>query len=102
MKYFVEKECSDNGVMTLANCKEILEDDDIKEVELLEAKRDFGGPMYCNEYERFIEKGDCGLGCKEYEPCNKISGRCRYLENSFKNTGKEFLLTEDGLKEIEG
>ena len=100
MRYFIEKECSDSGVMTLANCKEILEDDDIKEVELLEMKRDFGGPMYCEANERFIEKGDCGRSCSMYDPCNKISGRCRSLENSFKETGREFLLTKKGLKEI--
>ena len=100
MRYFVEKECSDAGAMTLADCKVIFEDDDIKEVELLEVKRDIGGPMYCSEKDFFVEKWVCGRSCKQYNPCNKISGRCRYLENGFKGTGKEFLLTKSGLEEV--
>ncbi len=100
MKYFVESMDAD-GVQTLAFYKNEL-DKDLKEIELLETKRDIGGEMWCEENERFVEKGDCDKWCPVYSPCNGKSGRCRSLKNGFIQTGRRFLLTEDGLKEIKG
>ena len=99
LKYFIEKECSDGGAATLAQYKGML-DDDLEEIELLEVKRDYGGQMWCEEIGDFVEKGDCGRFCSTYKPCNGKNGRCRCLENGFIETGREFLLTKDGLKEV--
>ena len=70
---------------------------------LLEMKREYGGEMWCKEYQRPVEKRnkDCGWNdCSEYSPCNYIKGRCRFLVNCFVETGKTFLLTKTGLEEI--
>jgi len=99
MKYFIERECPEGGVNTLDGCKMML-GDDIQEIELLEMKRDIGGEMWCEENEDLIEKGDCGCLCQRYSPCNGKNGRCRSLKSGFIETGKEFLLTKDGLREI--
>lgn len=99
MKYFTEKECSDDGVFTLDDFKMTL-GDDLKEIELLEMKRDYGGEMWCDEDQGFVEKGNECVQCPKYSPCNGKNGRCRKLKNGFVETGKEFILTEFGLKEI--
>lgn len=99
MKYFMEDRDTD-GVSTLDCFKEMIEDGDEEEIELFEMKRDYGGPMWCDELFDFVEKGDCGRWCDQYKPCNRKSGRCRNLKNGFVETGLKFLLTKDGLKEI--
>lgn len=55
---------------------------------------------FCAERMDFIEKGDCGSHCNEYNPCNNISGKCMWLKNSFVGTGKMFKLTNNGLEAI--
>lgn len=96
MKYFMEEEFSEM-VYTLDYFKSMI-DEDLKEIKLLEMKRDYGGEMWCKENQEFIERGDCGYFCIHYHPCNGKNGRCRYLENDFIGTGRKFLLTKDGLK----
>ena len=98
MKYYTESLDTD-GVQTLEFFKSEL-DEDLKEIELFETKRDIGGPMWCDEQLEFIEKGDCGKWCNYYQPCNMKSGRCRNLKNGFITTGRKFILTKSGLKEI--
>ena len=98
MKYFM---ADDSEYVEVLDCfKEELIEDDLEEMELLEMKRDIGGEMYCGKNEVFIEKGDCGRFCSMYSPCNGKNGRCRNLENGFRITGKKFLLTKNGLKEV--
>ena len=99
MKYFTESMDTD-GVESLKFFKDELTDEGLEEMELLEMKRDIGGPMWCDEGFEFIEKGDCSKWCRDYEPCNGKSGRCRYLKNGFIQTGKKFILTKNGLKEV--
>ena len=99
MRYFIEKECPDDGVFTLDDFKMTI-GDDIEEIELSEMKREYGGEMWCDEGFEFVEKGDCGKWCLSYQPCNGKSGRCRNLKNGFIETGREFILTELGLKEV--
>ena len=73
-----------------------------EEVILVEQERDFGnGFMWCIELGEFIEKGDndCGEDCEHYKPRNGKSGRCKFLDNTFKRTGKVFRLKKDGLEE---
>jgi len=103
MRYFMEdKDFDGEGVCLLKDFKMML-DDDIKEMELLEMKRKYGGEMWCEENGEFVEKGDCGkFWCNQnqYNPCNGKSGRCRSLKNGFIETGKKFILTKSGLKEV--
>jgi len=98
MRYFIEKECPESGVYTLEDFKTTI-GDDLKEIELLEMKRDYGGEMWCKEFNEFPERCFCGIGCQKYDPCNGRSGKCRHLVNGFVETGREFILTELGLKE---
>jgi hypothetical protein len=102
MRYFYNDEYTVNGeVWTLEEFKDLLEEEmwNLKEIELLEMKRNYGGQMWCYAGERFVEKGDCGKHCINYKPCNGKSGRCRYLENGFIGTGDTYILTKNGLKE---
>ena len=101
MRYFIEKECPDDGIFTLDAFKMMI-GDDIEEIELLEMERDYGGEMWCEGKEDFVKKGDCDCGCfcQQYSPCNGKSGRCRSLKNGFIETGREFILTKNGLREI--
>ena len=99
MKYYI----ADDGdyVQPLDSFKEELMEDDSEEIILLETERDIGGKMWCEDNETFVTKrADCGIQCSEYDPCNGKSGRCRALKNGFRITGRKFLLTKDGLKEI--
>ncbi len=80
--------------------KDMIIEENIEKLELLEMKRDYGGEMWCDENQNFVEKGeDCGIQCPLYSPCNGKSGRCRSLKNGFVETGREFILTKFGLKE---
>jgi len=79
-------------------------DDGEKEIHLYLAKRAYGSEfMWCVKEGEIIERGDFACGkhnCTNYEPRNKKSGRCRWLENTFEEIGKELILTKDGLKEV--
>jgi len=99
MRYFMTDDSE--YIETLDCFKEELIEDDLEEMKLFETERDIGGPMWCISKEDFVEKGvDCGGFCKHYSPCNGKSGRCRDLKNGYVLTGKKFLLTKEGLKEI--
>ena len=98
MRYFMEKEYGEM-VYAIDEFKDRIYDGE-KEIILLEMKRDYGGEMWCRENKDFVGKGDCGCFCTDYNPCNGKNGRCRYLENGFVETGKDFILTESGLREI--
>lgn len=67
--------------------------------EIYQMKRNLGGEMWCVKHGYCIEKGDCGKVCDEYKPRNMKNGRCYYLDNTFTQTGKKFLVTETGLEE---
>ena len=98
MKYFMEEGCGEI-VYTLDYFRSEI-DEDLEEIKLLEMKRDYGGEMWCKEFQEFPEFAFCGLGCQRYNPCNGKSGKCRHLVNGFVETGKKFILTKLGLKEI--
>ena len=109
MKYFTTKDNIEDEyydecmVYNLAYFKEQL-NEKVVEIELEEQERCPADecPMWCSKFEEFIDKGynyiSCGSNCDYYSPCNGKSGRCRYLKNSFKGTGRVFLLTRKGLK----
>jgi len=101
MKYFMEESLGDGCVYPLQEFTETLNDiEDLKEIKLLEMKRDYGGEMWCKKFQEFPEFAFCGLGCQGYNPCNGKSGKCRHLVNGFVETGRKFILTKFGLKEI--
>ena len=56
-----------------------------------ECSRIIGDIMWCSDHQCHVEKGDggCGLYCKEYQPCNGKSGRCRFLKWSYEPNGKK-------------
>lgn len=60
-----------------------------------EMKRDYGGEMWCTYWAEFImDKGSCGrFACKQYQPCNGKSGRCRDLTWGYVCAGNKILLT---------
>jgi len=67
--------------------------DDGEDVTLFEMKRDIGGEMWCPKLFDFVDNA-CGHACKDYNPCNGKSGRCRNLKNGFIKTGKKFRLKD--------
>jgi hypothetical protein len=95
MKYYRNESLSDLS-WQLTYWRDELLNMDIDHIILNEQKRDFGsGEMWCSEWEFFVEKGDgsCGkYNCKQYDPLNGKSGRCRMLSNSLIDTGRRFIL----------
>ena len=72
------------------------------EITLFEHERDFGcEAMWCKKMTEFVMKdeNECGEYCPYYKPRNGKSGRCKFLDNTFKMTGKVFRLTKEGLEE---
>ena len=100
MKYFVNEEYCENFACTLDIFKDIMLDENLKEIKLEEQKRDIGGEMWCSLKDLFVKKWDCGRLCNIYNPCNGKNGRCRHLKNGFIKTGRKFLLTKFRLKEV--
>ena len=75
---------------------------DNTEIILFEHERDFDcESMWCKKQRDYVERdeNECGKYCHHYRPCNGKSGRCRFLDNTFKPTGKVFRLTKNGLRE---
>ena len=83
--------------------KELAADNsDNPEIILFQHERDFDCEyMWCIKQAEYVDRFDneCGKYCKDYKPCNGKSGRCRFLDNTFKMTGKVFRLTKEGLEE---
>jgi hypothetical protein len=70
--------------------------DEKRDIHLIEACLDSNGESVCKvDFDFGIV--ECSRECKDYEPCNKISGKCRHLTKSLKLTGNEFVL--DGYRE---
>jgi len=75
-------------------------EDGEESIGLMLAKKSVGsGFMWCKREGEIVEQGDgqCGkFECKNYNPCNRKSGRCRHLIHPYEQTGKELVLTKDG------
>ena len=67
---------------------------------LAEMKKDENNDRWCCFESVHVDDGYCGRDCRDYAPCNKVSGKCRYLRNCYVETGREFLLDKKGLHEI--
>jgi len=101
MKYFFidggDRVHSKNDIL------DMIHDGDIENGTILyDQKRDIGGEMCCKYWDEFVEKGDtCGQGCKQYNPCNGISGRCVQLVNGFIHTGNKSIVLDGKIKMLE-
>ena len=75
-----------------------------KEIPLILAEVDYGsGYSWCKDLGEIIERGDgaCGkYNCKKYRPRNGKSGRCRLSINTYTYSGKEFILTKNGINQL--
>lgn len=45
--------------------------------------------FWCKERELHEEHGYCSKHCKEYQPCNGKSGKCRFKQNTMFEHGKK-------------
>lgn len=101
MRYFAEVGDEDARVYPLSYFKKRIIEEGIKELRLIEYKRDkfHEVPMWCAENEDYVEPGDCGILCNRYRwqecPCS----RCRYLKNGFVRVGGILILANGKLKE---
>ncbi len=104
MKLYFEKGAEEEGCGGIDYYKDQINPGGYDEIRLLGAKRcRYSDYMWCAVEGECIECGNdvCGkFECKDYNPCNGKSGRCRYLKNCYEPDGTEYLLTKDGLKEV--
>ncbi len=100
-KYFSEEEFEE-GVYNLQHFKDRIKDGECDSMVIYGMERDIGGPVWCRELQEFLDEDkdnrECGkdCNCMAYNPCNGVSGRCRYLVNGFIDSGRQYLLTKDG------
>ena len=102
-KLYGDEKGEGEGLFLLEFFKKELSKDN-PEITLFEFERDFDCEyMWCKKHKDYVDKDDneCGKYCDKYKPRNGKSGRCKFLDNTFKPTGKVFRLTKDGLKEGE-
>jgi len=83
--------------------KQIFERESLEKIKLTEAiiLQD-KSVFYCSAFQSVgeIAESDCGNSCKEYNPRNGKSGRCRYSKSCYEHGVRKFVLTISGLKEI--
>ena len=74
--------------------KELIINGEYKEIELTEAKIEYGtGYFFCTEYLEHGEVGEgCGKVCEHYSPRNGKNGRCRYSNNVYQMTDNKFTI----------
>ena len=67
-----------------------MKDNDLKEMDVFEAKVDRGsGYFFCKEHYEIGEVGEsCGKFCQQYKPLNGKSGRCTHYGNVYDQTDK--------------
>lgn len=76
--YFLK---GDEGVCyQLDHWKDYMAFNELKEVELFEAKRETGtGYFFCKEFQDICDVGEgCGRFCDKYKPNNGKNGRCKH------------------------
>lgn len=87
-KYYFRNE-DDEMCYTKKYWVPILKDEGLKEIEMYEAKllKD-EQYFFCKAVLECGEKGNCGKGCEDYEPCNGKNGRCRHMGKLYEATDK--------------
>jgi len=93
MKYYFQK--YDSACYTLDYHKDFMKFNNIKTLELFEAKRitdtDY---FFCKEFQEIGEvNGTCGKMCDKYKPNNGKSGRCKSYGFTYEQTEKKIILT---------
>ena len=74
----------------LPNCNEVL----------FEHQIDKSTERWCIEHQEIISEGDCGKICNEYEPINKVKGKCRWSTWCCSETGKRFTVVDSKFIEL--
>ena len=70
-----------------------MKESEVKEMQVFEAVPEKSDEyFYCTAIGDVGEKGHCGKDCKDYEPCNGKSGRCRFTGRLYIH-GNKVLLT---------
>jgi hypothetical protein len=84
--YFSEYD--DEHCCDLAYHREYMEENEIKEMKLFEAKRDTGNDyFYCKKFQDIGEVSkSCGKYCDAYKPNNGKSGRCKHYGYCYEQT----------------
>jgi hypothetical protein len=74
--------------------KEYKEENELKKLELIEAKIETGESYFwCTFYQTTGEVGEgCGIQCEEYKPRNGKNGRCRFSNNCYEQTDKKIII----------
>jgi len=98
MKYYMEKD--GDWAFPLSEFTARIHNGE-KEIYLEEMRKETLFELFCVEFKCFVKKGDCGLHCDKYNPCNGYPGRCRYLSNGFIGMENFYRLTNKGLEVME-
>lgn len=91
-KYFQK---NDTRCYCLAWHHEFMHEFDLDELELYEAKVEYGtGFFYCKYHDAIGEKNEtCNkIDCGQYSPNNKVSGRCKYSGHVYEQTDKKKII----------
>jgi hypothetical protein len=92
MKYYFQK--YDENCYPLSYHLDYMKENDIKEMEVFEAKAEFGtGMFFCRKYGEIGEtNGTCGKLCGCYIPNNGKNGRCKFYGYTYEQTDKKIIL----------
>ena len=74
-------------------------------IEIIEMKGSRkSGCTYCAVTNSFPSEqlGWCGNDCEEYKPRNRKNGICKHLTCGLIETGRKWIITENGLKKVAG
>lgn len=83
----------DECCYTLDYHREYMQDNNLKQLELFEAKREtVTGYFFCKEYQETGETGNCGKQCDKYSPNNGKNGRCKHYGYTYEQTDKKLML----------
>jgi len=75
--YFINRD--DEYCADIESVKDFMRFNEMKEIEVFEAKRDLGSDfLFCKFYWAAGEKGICGNVCEKYDPRNGKNGICIY------------------------
>lgn len=76
-----------------------MEDNNLTELEVYNAKIEkIDDYFFCKGYGEVTEKGNCGKGCKFYNPKNQKNGCCKHYDNLYTATDK-ILIKRKAVKE---
>ena len=94
MKLYFQK--YDERCYTLEYHRQYMIENNLKELQLFEAKRETGSDyFYCKHYQEIGEVGEgCGKLCDSYRPLNGKNGRCSHYGYVYEQTDQLLILSE--------